>query len=135
MEENRRREDIIHRVYAYEYEDNLCEIFSKIATINGFVYDLPFDAGLYSGEIINELARIRNISLSEAEHIFQYLIKYGVLTKKYGSDSYYPLCLRTKENKWNVVSDYDLNIHKWMLKHGYEDPRNLSDKDRMKLSR
>lgn len=121
--DNERKQNIIARVYAYEYENELCGMFARVATVNSGQYDLNFTTTLSSDEIISEFSERLHISEIESEKIFQHLRKHGVLVGDTSKDQYYPWILgRWNNNYWSVISYDDTNIHKWMINNDYPNP-------------
>lgn len=120
--DNERKQNIIARVYAYEYENELCGMFARVATVNIYSgkYDLDFRTTLSSDEIISEFSERLHISESEAGQIFQHLRKHRVLLGNDSKDQYYPWILGGWN--WSVISYDDTNIHKWMIKNDYPNP-------------
>ena len=124
-QEAKRKEAIVKRVFAYDYEEMLYQIFAPIAKNNDD--GLTWHAGMrYVGKsyIVNEITKKKKVSILEAESIFNILIEHELIIRV-GPDMYtltYWL-ESTKLEKglnWDVVSDTDWNLDKWMNAHGYK---------------
>lgn len=129
-EEKKKKDEIIERVFAYDYEEMLYQIFAPYAKVDFrgrwgcFVF-------LQKELIMKQISEIKNISLKESEEIFQTLVEHSLLIPldPRGSVEYTltPLLEENndgKSSRWNVVSDTDMNLNKWMIAHGYEHKKN-----------
>lgn len=104
------------RVNAYPYEDMLFELYAPFCEVISDKWTLLFHKGLSKYEVIKEIQRIKGVSKEEAVIVFdelvtKSLIDYSHLNQKYELSyvlRHYP----------NVLSDEDMNIHKWILSHG-----------------
>ena len=121
-QESQKKELITKRVFAYEYEDLLYQIYGPSAKdVIGF-YGSTVE--LEKGFIIHRIAEIKQISVDMAENVFDILLAHDLLYP-YGP-GYYKLTpmLASNNADWNIVSDTDMNLDKWMATHGYEHKKN-----------
>lgn len=119
--EAKRRELIRKRVFAYDYEEMLYEIYAPTATkINSNAWDAK---SLDKDYVIERIGKIREISKEEALKIFDLLIDKKILEKRHRNDNEISLCYMLNNSncfdEWQIVSDIDLNLSKWMANHGY----------------
>lgn len=121
--EAKKRELIKKRVFAYDYEEMLYEIYAPTATrINSNEWK---SNSLNMDYIIERIGNIMEISKEEALKIFDLLIDKKILEKEYRNEDEISLCymLNSKyycsSDEWQIVSDIDLNLSKWMVNHGY----------------
>ncbi len=121
--EAKKRELIKKRVFAYDYEEMLYEIYAPTATrINSNEWK---SNSLNKDYIIERIGNIMEISKEEALKIFDLLIDKKILEKEYRNEDEISLCymLNSKyyrsSDEWQIVSDIDLNLSKWMVNHGY----------------
>lgn len=118
-----RKQKIANRMFAYDYEEDLYKLFSKYAHVEHKQYT---SAGKTVGKktLCDHLMKCRNLSEEECNTLIGELIKHEVLF-----DGYVGITLssmidgRFYGSYWNVVSDRDLNLHKWMIQNGYKDPK------------
>ena len=119
--EAKRRELIRKRVFAYDYEEMLYEIYAPTATrTNSNAWEAK---SLDKDYVIERIGKIREISKEEALKIFDLLIDKKILEKDYRNDNEISLCYMLNNSncfdEWQIVSDIDLNLSKWMANHGY----------------
>lgn len=130
--EAQRKQMIKERMFAYEYEELLYQIFAPYAKLNyegkwDYLGSLPMEL------IIERISDIKNISIEDAEDIFGILIKHNLIHRFIPNEGYEyglsPLLLPHTSKKadeqgiysrWDIVSDTDLNLDKWMVANGYE---------------
>lgn len=113
-----KKRNIKNRVYAYDYEEIIYDIFSKTAYY--FTPQYPTEKIVYHyGDIkkdvfIEELSSKLKLSKDEAESLFnEFLNRLLVKMNRNGTCSIgYTLDLY-----WNVVSPIDLNFTRWMEAH------------------
>jgi hypothetical protein len=110
--ENKKKLRIKDRIFAYDYEDTLFEIFAPYAKNMGGVWTC--DKWLPKEEIISKISTIRGVSKIEAKDIFNKLEEHNVLLE-IGGD--YMLSLINTSSDWDIVSDTDMNLDKWIVKH------------------
>lgn len=72
------------------------------------------DKWLPKEEIISKISTIRGVSKIEAKDIFNKLEEHNVLLE-IGGD--YMLSLINTSSDWDIVSDTDMNLDKWIVKH------------------
>ena len=119
---------IMDRIFAYDYEDMLFQIYSKVAKedIKG-----KWVAGIHinTEDLINEICRIRNVNRSEAYRIIHQLHARGIISD-IGGGYLLSALLQDLGNddmcSWNIVSDVDMNLDKWMVAHGYKHKNEIS---------
>ena len=122
-----RRKDLVkRRVFAYDYEDMLFQIYAPTASD----FDDSWHPGHLSKEyILQRIAEIKNVSAEDALKIFDALIKknvisdipeLGVLLAPMLWDDY-----NHKDPQWNIVSNLDMTFSKWMDAHGYEHKKTI----------
>lgn len=112
-----RKDSIIARAYMYDYEEDICEIFSKTAKLSGSRWTCSSDSSLPKEDIVKQLASLRSITLLESEKIVDVLIKHGSLFETYHGERYYPIVLDPSDKSWDCINLEDLNIDKWMKRH------------------
>ncbi len=107
-EERKRKQQIIGRIFAYDYEDTLFEIYAPYAEKRGETW--VCNTWLPKNEVISKIATIRRISKLEAEDIAKQLEEHWFLWEnKY---SY----MIPSDSNWNILSDTDMNLDKWITK-------------------
>ena len=129
--EIQKKQMIKERIFAYDYEELLYEIFAPYAKLN-FQGKWEFLGGLPMELIIERISDIKKIPIDDAVDIFEILIKHNLLNRFLLNEGEYSLSslLLPKTSKktdeqgdfmrWDIVSDTDLNLDKWMVEHGYE---------------
>ena len=110
--EKKKKQKIKDRIFAYDYEDTLFEIFAPYAKNGGGIWTC--DKWLPKEDIISKISAIRGISKHESESIFNKLEEHNVLIKIGGE---YMLSVINTFSDWNIVSDTDMNLNKWMVEH------------------
>lgn len=124
-----RKRGIVERVFAYDYEDLLFQIYAPVATENYFhVWD-AYDKYLTRGQILDRISEIRAISIEEADKTFQ-ILKEHFLIVPYGQGFCLTHMLEADRNispSWNIVSYTDMNLDKWMVAHGYKHTEKSKD--------
>lgn len=122
QEEKLKRILIRKRVFLYDYEDMLCEIYAPTAERR---YSKRWEAtDLEKEHIIGRIEKIMNTSKEDALRIFDLLVENKVLEKSWRDDDKYSLCRmldseRSPRDEWKVVTDIDIDLSKWMVAHGY----------------
>ena len=117
---------IMDRIFAYDYEDMLFQIYSKVAEEDSrgkWVARIP----LKTEDLISEISRIRNVDRSEAGRIINLLHERGIISDIGGGYLLSSLLQDLGVGEmwpWNIVSDVDMNLDKWMVAHGYEHKKN-----------
>ena len=115
--ELKRRELIIKRVLAYEYEEMLYQIYAPTPKEYGFTMS-PLEGDF----IIQRISEIKQIPINEAEDVFKKILSLGLLyVYRQGGKFYLTEMLATTFSNWNIVSDIDYNLVKWKKEHGYKD--------------
>lgn len=123
--DKRRKIEIRNRMFAYEYEEDLYKFFSKYAFIE---YGKYTTAGKYVKRDLlrSYLENSRKCSSKEADDIIDNLIEHEILIGRYSPTVTLSGYLRGDIcSNWNVVSDRDMNLHKWMINNGYKDPKEI----------
>ena len=122
-----KRKCIKDRVFAYDYEDMLFQIYAPTAYYN---YSRWTSNSLRRDEILKRISEIKKISINDAVEIFDILLKHNLIIKRYGCDDYE--LTRMLENSaflgddynfeepfWFSVTVLDMNLDKWMTMHNY----------------
>lgn len=116
-----KRELIKSRVFAYDYEDVLFQIYAPSASDMG---DRWQPQGLSKEYIVKRYAEIKNVSIEDALRTYDMLIKKNVICDLPGMGVFLDSMLwddyKYKDQRWNVVSDTDMTLTKWMDAHGYK---------------
>ena len=126
-EENRKRQ-ITKRVYSYDYECLIYQIFAPFRTKNECEEKWSYDK-LEKKFVINEIARIKEITLDQAGELFLEMKEKGLI------EEYQMKCKigMTLDYYWNVVSDEDLNFSKWVNSQTYIESREDADRRRRSI--
>lgn len=118
-----RKQKIANRMFAYEYEEDLYKLYSKYAHVEHKQYTSAGKA-LGKKKICEHLMTCRNLSEDKANNLIDELLKHNVLSNVYVGVVLSPMIDgRFYGSYWDVVSDRDLNLHKWMIQNGYKDPK------------
>lgn len=108
------KELVCRRAFAYEYEEMIYKIFTYKNDKNHYV-EIKKQK---SFEVIKKISEIRHIPLDEAEKLFYLLDSKRVLDyslRVLGSDEVYiGKILESGTTGWNIISDDDMNIQKWI---------------------
>ena len=116
-----KRELIKSRVFAYDYEDVLFQIYAPSASDMG---DRWQPQGLSKEYIVKRYAEIKNVSIEDALRTYDMLIKKNVICDLPGMGVFLDSMLwddyKYNDQRWNVVSDTDMTLTKWMDAHGYK---------------
>ena len=119
-EEAKRKDRIIKRVFSYQYEELIYEIFSPYAKKNQFGgtfrrQSWSVDEELENEFVINEISRILSISYAEASSLFKKFIENELL----GRSTYKNKCWvgTILKEEWDFVSKDDKNLSRWMESH------------------
>lgn len=116
-----KRELIKSRVFAYDYEDVLFQIYAPSASDMG---DRWQPQGLSKEYIVKRYAEIKNVSIDDALRTYDMLIRKNVICDLPGMGVFLDSMLwddyKYKDQRWNVVSDTDMTLTKWMDAHGYK---------------
>ena len=116
-----KKELVKSRVFAYDYEDMLFEIYAPSASDSG---DRWYPRELARDYVLQRIAEIKGVSTEEAINIYKLLIKNNVISDLPGVGVMLAPMLwddyNYKDPKWNVVSNIDMTLSKWMDAHGYE---------------
>ena len=109
---------IKNRVFAYDYEETIYEIFSK--TANYFIPQYPKEKIVYhyshikKDEFVEELSSKLKLSKDEAESLFNvFLNKQSIFKDNFDNCG----IGSTLELYWNVVSPNDFNFSRWIEAH------------------
>ncbi len=120
-EEHIKRELIKKRVFLYDYEDMLCQIYAPTAKRE---YSKTWKStGLERDYIIKRIGEIRGISKEESEKLFNLFIEKEILAIDYNDKIELCRMLNSGDSylndDWKVVTDTDINLSRWMVEHGY----------------
>ena len=124
--ESWKKEFIMQRIFAYDYEDMLFQIFSDYAWLDTWGKWQPHD--IDRDHLLQRISEIKNIEVEEAQRIVDTLVEHGILCKV--DDKYLLSSLLTESDdnqamiRWNIVSDTDMNLDKWMKAHGCNNKNN-----------
>ena len=127
FQESEKRELIKTRVYAYDYEEMLYQIYAPFAILSmGKWLSLE---GLDKEYIVQNIAKIRNMTYEEAQILFEDLTKHNLIND-FAKTGKFVLCSMlaasgSQDKKWQIVSDTDMNLDKWMVQHGYKHKTDL----------
>ncbi len=122
-EEGKKRELIKKRVFAYDYEDLLYELYAPLAEKDFRGQWHTYYNGYKADELIMRISEIRNIPTDKAVEIFKILVEHELVHQW---DSIYTINHILEESSdpkyktWDIVSDTDMNLGKWMNEHGYK---------------
>lgn len=115
-----KKEFIMHRIFAYDYEEMLFQIFSDHAMLDemGKWHSQHID----KNHLLQRISEIKNIEIEESQRIVDTLIEHCVLCNV-GEDCFLSSLLEESDDnqsmsRWNIVSDIDMNLDKWMKAHG-----------------
>lgn len=113
--ENQKKDLIVKRVFAYDYEDLLFRLYEPTAKeyIGGWRTE-----GIAKNDIIKRIAEIKSISKDDAEELFKILVDHDLIwTCGYGCGYELTPMLQSGKNGWDIVSYTDMNFKKWMIFH------------------
>ena len=117
---------IMQRIFAYDFEDMLFQIYSKVAIedARGKWVALSY---VKKEDLINKISEIKNVDRCEAERILDLQIKHAILSD-IGEGYLLSTLLQDlgsgEKIAWNIVSETDMNLDKWMVANGYEHKKN-----------
>lgn len=118
-EESKKRELIKARVFAYDYEEMLYQIYAPFAEQGTWGWFAS--TNLRKKYIIMRISEIKSVSEKDAINIFNILKEHKLLQDLLDDDTYFltPLLdnLSPDTKQWDVVSDTDMNLNKWILAH------------------
>ena len=110
-----KRELIKTRVFAYDYEEMLFQIFAQFES----EHKHPS-----MRDVIQRISEIKGIPENEAINMFMLLLNKKVLFDLPGDlgISLNPMLVTDAywNKEWNIVSNTDMTLNKWMIAHGYE---------------
>lgn len=118
IDDNEHKRNVVNRVFAYDYEETIYEIFSKRAYYFEPKYPtekIEFRAhSIKQDDFIKELSLKLHITQKEANELFIKFLNKQIIYKWKNDECSigYTLTLY-----WNVVSQNDLNFHRWMEAH------------------
>lgn len=124
--ETQRKEAIAQRVFAYDYEELLFQIYARIAEDNDhFGYWTTIDAreGYDESNLIHMISIVSKKSIPESEQLFNILLEHHLIYKWGGTYRLTTMLEKTLGDnllRWDVVTDIDWNLDKWMNAHGYK---------------
>lgn len=125
---------VSQRLYAHKYEDFIYQLFSSkfyYSEKEGYYYDVSKDKGLSSDYILEKIKNNYSLSNYEALNLFKEFVKrelispdalsYDCLKFNWDFDSEYQNTSfklgDVLNHYWNIISDKDLDINKWSIKH------------------
>jgi len=119
----------IKRVFAYEYEDFFYSLFSPYAKYSNLTGWSIYSDSIPKEYIINKLAEWKKVSINEIGDLFEKCVENELIhgdfkelsIKMHSQDhySYKNYCLGLTLTRYaNIISDSDMNIHKWIEKNG-----------------
>lgn len=132
-EDKRRKEDILNRTFSYKYENVIFEIFAPFANKKKYPSrneeEWECTERLEVEFIKNELMRLCNVTYEDAEELITKFEQHKLLTfftrgkKKcfYGN---------TLKYDWNIISDEDMNLSKWIQQHPGRESRESAESRR-----
>lgn len=123
--ESKRKKAIAKRIFAYDYEDMLYQIYAPVA--KKYLKWSASGVALEKSYIIQRISEIKNVSRIDAESIFNILADHELICE-YGPGKYFMTTMLEENSNvlehnfeaWNVISDSDMNLDKWMVEHDYE---------------
>ena len=114
-----KREFIKTRVFAYDYEEMLFQIFAH--------YEVKHEKPSRR-DVIQRISEIKGIPENEAINMFMLLLNKQVLFDLPGDlgVSLNPMLVTDDywNKEWNIVSNTDMTLNKWMIAHGYGNKKN-----------
>lgn len=114
-----KRELIKTRVFAYDYEEMLFQIFAH--------YEVKHEKPSRH-DVIQRISEIKGIPENEAINMFELLLNKQVLFDLPGDlgVSLNPMLVTDDywNKEWNIVSNTDMTLNKWMIAHGYGNKKN-----------
>lgn len=141
-EDRLKKEYIMKRIYAYQYEDFIFSVFSPLAIYEGQDWSL-FAASLPYFYIVQKLAEYKKINIEDAGALFEDFVNnelvWGHESYKYKKKDVNAPQIRKKDEKIdigmtlskyaNVISDSDMNITNWINKNGQSMTREQLEKE------
>lgn len=121
--ERKKKEIILNRIFAYDYEEMLYQLYAKDAEEDigsGKWFTL---STVKKEDILQKISESKNVDAIEANKIFDSLCEHDLLLNVCGRYSLTTLLQDISiqgETRWNIVSDLDMNLDKWMVANGYE---------------
>lgn len=142
----KRKDTIIKRTFSYRYEIILYEIFAPYARKkniehNGQIWEIPFGKTLENSYVISEISRLLALSSEEANKLFwefekndmlhvdnEYIENGTILGERVKSDrcSFGSLL----QYDWNIISNEDMNLSKWIEQHPDRESKDSADQRR-----
>lgn len=125
-QEAKRKEAMAKRVFAYDYEELLYQIFAPIAESNDhFLYWTTSGSreGFDKVNLIHRISVLSKKSAIESEQLFDILLEHELI---YNWGGVYKLTFMLEYSngdellRWDIISDTDWNLDKWMNAHGYK---------------
>ncbi|MBR6139608.1 MAG: hypothetical protein IKQ12_08605 [Prevotella sp.] len=137
-EELLRKERIIKRTYSYKYENILYEIFAPYATkskyeLDGQMWEMPYHKSLDNDYVISEISRLLNVSSEEANKLFWEFEKNNMIDMDNLLDKKKSVrcCLGSLLlNDWNIITNEDMNLSKWIEQNPDRETKESVDKRR-----
>ncbi len=118
MDDMVHKTNVANRVFAYDYEETIFEIFSKRAYY--FAPEYPTEKIKYYGYSIKkdvfiaELSSKLKLTKDEADKLFMQFLNKNIISKAKNDDCSIGYTLGIN---WSVVSKNDLNFTRWMEAH------------------
>lgn len=116
--ETERKELIAKRVFAYDYEDMLYQIYAPTAK---HIFGHSWQTVEMEKEcIIQRISEIKQIPFNMAENVFETLLAHDLIYQWH--PGYYTLTqmLASDNANWDIVTDTDMNLDKRITEHHYE---------------
>ncbi len=146
-EEDLKRKDLIlKRTFSYKYENVLYEIFAPYATPrkyenNGQKWGFTYEIRLENNFVIKEIIRLLKISIEDAKILFKEFNKNDMLVihkKNVPNGTVLGEWVRTGRCSlgnlliydWNIISNHDMNLSKWIEQHPIRESKDSVDKRR-----
>ena len=131
---------------SYKYENVLYEIFAPYATprkyeYNGQKWGFTYEIRLENNFVIKEIIRLLKISIEEAKILFEEFNKNDMLVihkKNVQNGTVLGEWVRTGRCSlgnlliydWNIISNHDMNLSKWIEQHPIRESKDSVDKRR-----
>lgn len=121
-EYKRKKKTIKKRVLAYDYEEDLYKFFSQYAINQHGRY--VCHKGVEKEELVQYFMQCRNWEEEETEKIIDNLKAHDILQGGVFDYHLGEILNGSYTEDWAIVSDKDLNFHKWMIANGFKELKN-----------
>ncbi len=121
--------NIVKRAYSFQYEDGVYQIFAPFAKKNYGSWTVS--ESLEVEYVIREIKEIYNVTNEKARELFDEFVK-NELINFFFHDERKKKCMlgRILDSEWNVISEYDLNLSKWIELHPERESEDSARKKR-----